>query len=78
MGRNFVKFKKIVSNSNVRRHNRPFDVITTKKVKSLHGFFVFGWIKLKFGVRGKFRVLISNRNSKKPYQFEVLRKLFFS
>ena len=42
---------------------RHFDVVTTKEVESLHCFFVFGWIKLKFGVRGNFGLLISNRNS---------------
>ena len=39
-----------------------FDVATTNKVERLHCFFVFGWMKLKFGVRGNFRHLISNLN----------------
>ena len=34
-------------------------------MESFHCFFVFGWIKLKFGVRGNFRLLISNLNSKR-------------
>ena len=63
MDRNHVKFKKIddvISNSKVLRHNCHFDVTTTKEVESLHCFFVFGWIKLKFDVRGNFRLLILN------------------
>ena len=39
-----------------------FDVATTTEVESLYCFFVFGWIKLKFGVKGNFRLLISNLN----------------
>ena len=81
MGRNLVEFKRIgdvISNSKVWRHYRHFDVPTTREVKSLHCFLVFGWIKLKFGVRGNFRLLISNLNSKTQYQFEILRKCHFS
>ena len=81
MGRNLVKFKKIddvISNLKVWRHNGHFDVSTTKEVESLHCFFVFGWIKLKFGVGGNFRLLISNLNSKTQYQFQILRKCHFS
>ena len=47
-------------------------------MESLHCFFVFGWIKLKFGVMGNFRLLLSNLNSKTQYQFEILRKCHFS
>ena len=57
-------------------------------MKSLHCFFVFGWIKLKFGVRGKL-VWASDfkskseliwasdfkSKSKMQYQFEILRKM---
>ena len=72
-------FDGIISNWKVC-HNRHFDASITEKVQSLHCFFVFGWIKLKFGVRGNFGFLISNLNSKTQYQFEILRKmpLFFS
>ena len=44
MGRNLVKFKKIddaISNSNVWRHNRHFDVATTHEVESFLNFFLF-------------------------------------
>ena len=37
----------------------------------------FGWIKLKFGVRGNFRLLISNLNSKMQYELEILRNSHF-
>ena len=75
-----MKFKKIddvISNSQVWRHNRHFDVVTTVETESLNCFFVFGWIKLNFGVRGKFRLLISNFNSKTQCQFAILRKCHF-
>ena len=82
MGRNLVKFEKnfhdVISNSKVWRHNRHFDFATTKEVESLHCFFVFGWIKLKFGVVGTFVLLISNLNSKAQYQFAILRKCHFT
>ena len=81
MGRNLVKLKKIddaTSNSKVCRHNRHFDVATAKEVESLHCFFVFGWIKLKFGVRGNFGFLISSLSSKMQYRFEILRKCHMS
>ena len=55
-----------------------FDIETTKEVESLHCCFVFGWIKLKFGVKGNFTLLISNRNLKMQYQFEIVRKCHFS
>ena len=78
MGRNLVKLKNkiddAISNSKVGRHNRHFYVVTAKQMESLHCFFVSGWIKLKFNVRGNFRLLISNLNSKTQYQFEILRK----
>ena len=49
----------------------------TQEGESLHGFLVFGWIKLKFGVGSNFGLLISNLNSKTQYQFEILRKCHF-
>ena len=74
------KFYGVIPNSKVRRHNRHFYAATTKKVERLHCFLVFGSIKLTFGVRGNFGLLISNLNSKMQYRFEILRKmqLFFS
>ena len=73
-----MKLKKIddiISYSKALRHNCNFDITTTKEVESLHCFFVFGWIKLKFGVRGNFRLLISNLNSKTQYQLRNLKKM---
>ena len=49
-----------------------------KEVESLYCFFVFGWIKLKFGVRGNFRLPISNLNSKTQYHFKILRQFHSS
>ena len=74
MGSYLVKLKKIdvvISNSNVCRYHH-FDVMTTREVESSYCFFVFEWIKLEIGVRGNFRLLISNLNSKTQYQFEIL------
>ena len=62
----------------LRRHNRHFDVATTKDVESLHYFFVSGRIELKFAVKDNFRLLISNHNSETQYHFEILRKCHFS
>ena len=67
MGRNLVKLKKIddvIFKYKVLRHTRHFEVVTTEEVENRHCFFVFEWIKLKFGVKGNFRLPISNRNSK--------------
>ena len=82
MGRNLVKFKKFLTKSFLIRkydiiYNRHFHVATTKEVESLHCFFVFGWIRLKFG---NLRPLISNLNSKKAISVRNLEKmpLFFS
>ena len=75
---NLENFEDVISNSRVWRHNRHFDVTTTKEVESLHCFFVFWWIKLKFGVRGNFILLISNLNSETQHQFEIFRKYYFS
>ena len=51
---------------------RTYDVIIIiYEVESLYCFFVFGWIKLKFAVRGNFTLLISNLNSKVQYQFNA-------
>ena len=47
-------------------------------MESLHCFFVFERIKLQVGLRGNFRLLISNLNSKTQYEFEILRKCHFS
>ena len=47
-------------------------------MESIHCFFVFGWIKINFSVRDKFKLLISNINSQKHYQFAILRKCHFS
>ena len=61
---------------------RKYDVIIIilisrllKKGESRHCFFIFGWIKLKCGVRGNCGFLISNLHSKTQYRFKILRKM---
>ena len=68
---NFKNFDDVISNSKVWPHNRHFDVATTQELK-------LNWIKLTFGVRGNFMLLISNLNSNMQYQFEILTKYHFS
>ena len=68
-----MKFENLLMASSLIQ--KYFDVATTEKVENLHWFFVFGRIKLKFAVRGNFRLLISNLNSKTQYQFEILRTM---
>ena len=60
---NLKNFEDVISNSKVWRQNRHFDVMTTNKVEILHCFFVFEWIKLKFGVGENFGLLISQKRS---------------
>ena len=81
MDRNLVKIKNfddVISDAKVLHYNCHFYVTTTKEVESIHCFFVFGLIELKFGVRGKFWLLIPNLNSKTQYQSEIVRKCHFS
>ena len=73
-----ILFNKKMMMSSLICDNHQFDVMTTREVESPYFFFIFGWIKLEFGVRGDFRLLISNLNSKRQYQFEILRKCHFS
>ena len=49
-----------------------------RKLKVFIVALFFGWVKLKFGVRGNFSLLISNLNSKMQHEFETLRKCHFS
>ena len=83
MNKNLVKFfKKLMASSLIRKYDVIIVILMLRQLKSGKSscFFVFGWIKLKLGLRGNFRLLISNLNSKMQYQFEMLRKmpLFFS
>ena len=75
MGRNLVEFFKNMMTSTIIRKN---DVIIVILTESLHCFFVFGWIKLKFSTRGNFRLLILNLNSKMQHPFEILKEYHFS
>ena len=78
MGRN-LEFKKDWTMSSLIRKYDVTVILMTTKVKSFHCFFVFGWVKLKFGVSGNIRLLISNINSKTvrnlkkmPLFFEIM------
>ena len=67
-------FKNLMTSSLIPKYDVIiviFDVATIQEVESRHCFFVFGWIKLKFGVRGNFMLLISNLNSKTQYLFAI-------
>ena len=55
MGRNLVKLteKKMIVSFLIQKYDvlyRHFDVATTNKVESLHCFFGFRWIKLKYAL----------------------------
>ena len=81
MGRNLVKVKKfLMTSSLIQKYDVIIAILMPQqlKVESLHCFFVFRWIKLKFGVMGNYRLLISNPNSKTQYRFEILRQCHFS
>ena len=72
--------KKLMTSSLIRKYDVIIVILTLRQLRkgSLHGFFAFGWIKRKFGVRDNFGLLISNFNSKTHYQFGILRKCHFS
>ena len=53
----------VIYNSKVWPHNNHFHVKTAKEVESLHCFFVLDGLSKKL-VRGSFRLLISDLNSK--------------
>ena len=79
MSGNLVKLKNILmASSPVRKYDVIIVILMVRPQKSgkcsLFLCFLFGWIKLKFGIRGNFALLISNPNSKTQYQFEILRK----
>ena len=68
MGRNLVKLKKMMTSSLIRKYDVIIVILMSHQLRKWKVFIVslfFGWIKLKFGVRGNFRLLISNLNSKK-------------
>ena len=54
MGRNLVKLKEMMMSSLIRNYDVIIVILMSQQLRkgeSLHGFFVFGWIKLQFGVR---------------------------
>ena len=82
MGRNLVKFeKKLMTSFPIRKYEVIIVILMSrqlKKWKDCIEFLLLGWIELKFGVKGNFRLLISNLNSKTQYHFEIVRKCHFS
>ena len=67
MGRNLVKFFKLMTSSLIGKYDVIMIILMSQQLKTSNVFMVslfFGWIKLKFCVRGNFRLLISNLNSK--------------
>ena len=67
MRRNLVKFQKMMLSSLIRKYDVIMVILILQQLKKsivyiFHCFFVFGRIKLKFGVRGNFALLISNLN----------------
>ena len=71
-------FDDIIFISMLWRHHR-FDVSQhqPKKVEDLCCCIVLQWLKLKFGVRGNYGLLISNPSSKMQYQHKIARKRRF-
>ena len=73
MGRNHVKFKKeLMTSSLIRRYDLIIVILMSQQLRKwkrlIVSLFLDG-IKLKFGVRGNFRLLISNLHSKTQYLF---------
>ena len=73
MGRNIVKLKKnfLMESSLIRKYDFIIFILMSRQLKKWKVFIVslfFGWIKLKFGVRGNSGLLISNLNSKLSYE----------
>ena len=77
MSRNLVKLKKLVTSSLIQKYEVMIFILMSWQLKKRKALIV-PLFKLKFGVRGNFRLLISNLNSKMQYQFEIVRKCHFS
>ena len=74
MGRNLVKLKKnLMTSSLIRKYDVIIVILMSRQLGSGKSslFLCLGWIKLTFGVRGNFRLLISNLNSS-PALFQKL------
>ena len=66
MDRNIAKFKKLMTSFLVRKYDVIIVILMSRQLRKWKVFIVslfFGWIKLKFGVRGNFSLLISNLNN---------------
>ena len=62
MGRNLVKFKKMMMSSPILKYDVIIVSLMPHNLRSRKSlcFFVFEWITLEFGVRANFRLLISS------------------
>ena len=80
MGRNLVKFKNFLMTSSViRKYDVIIVIFMLRQLRKWKFFIVSLFLDgLKFGVRGNFRLLILNLNSKMQYLFARLRKCHFS
>ena len=77
MGRNLLKFKKILMTSSlIPKYDVIIVILMSRQLRNwkvvIVSLFLDGRIKLKFGVRSKFMLLISNFNSKTQYLFAIL------
>ena len=61
MGGNLVKFLKLMTSSLIRKYEVIIVILMSRQL-SKWKVFVFEWIKLKFGLRYNFRLLVSNFN----------------
>ena len=61
MGRDLAKSKKVMS-SLILKYDVVIVILTSQQLRKwkVFIFIVFGWIKPKFGLRGDFRLPISN------------------
>ena len=69
-----------MTSSLIRKYDVIIVILMSWQLRKWKVFIVlcFGWIKLKFGVRSNFTLLISNLNSETQYHFEIVRKCHFS
>ena len=75
MGRNLVKFKRMMTSYLIPKYDVIIVILTSRQLRKWKVVIVS---LLLFGVRGNFRLLISNLNSKTQYLLAVLSQCHFS
>ena len=76
MGRSLLKFKRILMTSSlIRKYDVIIVILMSRQLRKWKVFIVSLFYD---GLKGNFRLLISNLNSKTQYQFEIVRKCHFS